>query len=47
MFVDFKEKDTKTVKKEVKSLLKHEEKKRQKLAELGIDYEFPGFVKFL
>jgi len=35
------------LKKEVKSLLKHEEKKRQKLKELGINYEFPGFVSFV
>lgn len=40
----FKEKDSKELKKGVKSLLKLEEKKREKLRELGIDYEFPGFV---
>lgn len=34
------------MRKEVKHLLKHEVEKRKKLAELGIDYEFPGYVNF-
>jgi hypothetical protein len=32
------------MRKEVKNLLKHENEKRKKIQELGIDYEFPGFV---
>lgn len=42
-----KEKEAKEIKKEVKSLLKHEEKRRQKIKELGINYDFPGFVRQL
>jgi len=33
------------LRKEIKNLLKNEEKKRQKLKELNINYEFPGFVR--
>ncbi len=32
------------MRKEVKHLLKNEVEKRKKLAELGIAYEFPGYV---
>ncbi|EAS03627.1 RNA recognition motif protein (macronuclear) [Tetrahymena thermophila SB210] len=37
------EKDPEEVKKGVEKLLKNEEKKRDNLKKLGIDYEFPGF----
>jgi len=38
-----REKEPKEIKKEIRNLLKNEEKKRQKLKELNINYEFPGF----
>ena len=30
----------------VNQLLKNEESKKEKIKELGIDYNFPGFVNF-
>ena len=39
------EKEPKEIKREVRNLIKNEEKKRQKLKELNINYEFPGFVR--
>ena len=40
----FQKKSPEELKKDVRNLLKHEEKKREKLQELGINYDFPGFV---
>lgn len=39
-----KEKNPEEIKKTVNRLLKKEEKKRKKLKELGIDYDFGGYV---
>ena len=40
----FQEKTEKEHGKQVKNILKKENKKRKKMKELGIDYEFPGYV---
>jgi len=40
----FQEKTDKEHGKQVKNILKKENKKRKKMKELGIDYEFPGYV---
>jgi len=33
------------LKDQVQTLLEKEDKKREKIAELGINYDFPGYVK--
>ena len=40
----FQEKTDKEHGKQVKNIVKKENKKRKKMKELGIDYEFPGYV---
>lgn len=40
----FQEKTDKEHGKQVKNILKKENKKRKKMKDLGIDYEFPGYV---
>lgn len=40
-------KTSEEVKEKVKLLLEKEEQKRKKLEELGIQFNFPGFVKYL
>jgi len=42
-----KEKTPEELRKEVISLLKHEEQKRKKLEELGMTYAFPGFKSLI
>ena len=40
----FQEKTDKEHEKQVSNILKKEQRKRKKLKDLGIDYEFPGYV---
>ena len=40
----FQEKTDKEYEKQVSNILKKEQKKRKKMKDLGIDYEFPGYV---